>query len=182
MLVVLELVKAGAGRREQHNTAGRGRCRRREHGAFQRHRMDDGCPRDLRLYLFRRSSNGVHPLHTGSQQWIQERIVTVLVLAAEDEMDVGGKRFQRLDSGIHVGGFGIVVKAYAGKYRDLFETMLHRLESADAVANVFQLAPCKHGATDSREHVLEVVRAFEGNVGGTQDEGLLSAAAENDLL
>jgi len=82
-------------------------------------------------------SNGVDALDAGAEEIVEDGIVAALVFAAENQVNVAGERFEGLDGGIDVGGFGIVVVIDAGDFGDEFEAVLYGLEISDSVANLF---------------------------------------------
>src|SRR5713101_7018502 len=110
VLIILELVEAGARGSQQHNISCFG-CRRR---TFQRSLE---CPRvvnfrrrlDLRLDFFRRGTDRVDALHPLPQQVAEQRVIAVFVLAAKNEVDIRRERLQRFDRGVHVSRLGVVV-------------------------------------------------------------------------
>ncbi len=75
-------------------------------------------------------------------------------------MDVAGKRLQRLDGGVHIGGFRIVIKRDTPQSAGQFEAMLHAAKRGDSGAHLFRSAPGDHSHTYGGENVLEVVRAL----------------------
>ena len=72
-----------------------------------------------------------------------------------------GKRLQRLDGGIDIGGFGIVVVLDAANCGHKFQAMLHRLEFGDRVADLLRLESGQHSDAHRGQHVLQVVRALQ---------------------
>ena len=114
VFVALELIEAGAGRSKKNNVARHRRFAGAPDGVFQSLRMFDfGSALNLRFDLGGRGSDGVHALHALSQQLIEHGVVAALILATENQVNVRRKRFQRLDSGIDVRGFGVVVVIHA---------------------------------------------------------------------
>ena len=108
MLVVLELVEAGAGWGQQDDVAGYGRYTGLADGVLQSLGMHD-LGFNLGFDFRRRSADRIDALDPLSKQFIEDGVVATFVLAAEDEVNVRGKRFQSLDGRIDVGGLGIVV-------------------------------------------------------------------------
>src|SRR5947209_6934751 len=96
MLVVFELIEAGAGRREQDHVSGRGQFGGATHRSFKSLCALDGRgPGNLRFDFFRGSSDGVNPPGALAQQRLEDCVVTVFIFAAEHDVDAGRKRFQR---------------------------------------------------------------------------------------
>src|ERR1700750_3144146 len=92
MFVVFELIEAGAGRSQQHNIAGnRGRpCF--AHGCVDRsgsHHLHDSLK--FALNLFRGRTNRINSRDAFAKERTEKRVVRILVLAAEDEVNAAGK-------------------------------------------------------------------------------------------
>ena len=104
-----------------------------------------------------------------AMQRLQLAVVAVLVLAAEDEVNVGRKRFQRLDRRVHVGGLGVVVVLHAAQRGDVLQAMLHGAEILDRAANRRRLHSGGHADGDGGQHVFHVVRALQRNLGERHD-------------
>src|ERR1700719_1321394 len=136
MLVVLELIEAGAGRGEQNDVSGGGVLSG----------LSDGCaerPRSYHLHhsvqlaldLFGRRTNGVNSLDALVEQGRELGVVGVLVLAAEDEVDVAGEGLQGLEGGVDVSGLGVVVEVDAVDGADELEAVLDGIEAGDGGAD-----------------------------------------------
>ena len=104
-----------------------------------------------------------------AMQRLQLAVVAVLVPAAEDEVNVGRKRLQRLDRRIHVGGLGIVVVLHAAQRGHVLQAMLHGAKILDRAANRRRLHSGGHADGDGGQHVLHVVRALQRNLGERHD-------------
>ena len=91
MLVILKLVEAGTSWSEQNNVSGLGGCGSLPHCGFNCARGNDLRSLDLRLDLVRRCSNRINAFHPLAKQIVQHRIVAALILAPENQMDVGSE-------------------------------------------------------------------------------------------
>src|SRR5664280_779038 len=109
VLVAVKLIEAGASWSQQHYIARTGRFTRALYCGLERPDACDLSPSRLRLDFCGGCANGIEALHSLFEQRIQHTVVAALVLAAKNEVDATGKRLQRLDGRIHIGGFGIVV-------------------------------------------------------------------------
>src|SRR5438067_10587172 len=125
MLVVLKLIEARTGRSQQHDVSRLGEA------AGTIHRILEGLAGQyfdgglyMRADLFGRSAYGVDALHPFPQQMVHQRVVAVLVLAAEDEVNVAGKRLDGFDGGIDIGGLRIVVVLNSGNRSDVLKSMV----------------------------------------------------------
>ncbi len=130
------------------------------HGTLDRSgTLDRHAARDLLFnFLSRRADqqckNG--PL---AQRFLQQRVITAFVFSAQNDQDSPGKGFQRLQRGIDVGGFRIVVIADASDFRDKFEAMLNARERADSARDGRRLGPCQARGRHRRQHIFNVVGA-----------------------
>src|SRR5262252_5186324 len=95
-------------------------------------------------------------------------------------MDVGRKRFQSLDGRVDVGGLVVVVVVDTSDPGDEFKTMLDGFEVRDCLANLRRLAADERADRNSRENILQVVRAFEGNLCDLHDLLLALAITKED--
>ena len=91
-------------------------------------------------------TDGVNGADALAEQRREFRVVGVFVLAAEDEMDAGGKCGDGLGGGVHVGGFGVVVELDAVDGGDVFQAMLDGLEFLDGAADGGDGAPARRAA------------------------------------
>src|SRR5271157_2381714 len=145
MFVVLELIEAGAGGGEKNDVAGDGGLGCALDGIFQSFRvLDFGSALNLRFDFGGCGPDGVNPLHSGAQQVVEDRVVAALVLAAEDQVNVGREGFESLDSGVDVGRLGVVVVVDAGDFGDKFQAMFDGLEILNGLADLFGLAADQH--------------------------------------
>ena len=136
VFVALELVEAGAGRSEQDNVSRlRGGVGFAD-GVLERLGVNDFGTFDLRFDLGRRRSDRVDALHALFQQVIEHGVVAAFVFPAENEVDVRGKRFQRLDRGIYVGSFGVVVVIDASNRGNKLQPVLDGLKVAHGLADL----------------------------------------------
>ena len=84
------------------------------HGGSQRAGSHNLCRSgNLLLNLLCCCADGVDALHALAKQRSQQSVVAAFVLASQDQVDACGKRLQRFDGGIHVGGLGVVVIIHA---------------------------------------------------------------------
>ena len=92
MLIILELVEAGAGWGQEDNIAGLGRLCGALHGCIQSFGVDDfyGVS-EFGIQSFRRRANGVNNLHSFPQQVVQNGIVAAFIFAAENQVNIGGE-------------------------------------------------------------------------------------------
>src|SRR6202021_221021 len=97
LLIILELIEARTSRRQQHHIAWLRHSVRLAECVLQGLCVDHFNILNLRFDLRRRRPDRVHTLHPLPQQIIEHSVVAALVLAANNEMDVPGKRLQRLD-------------------------------------------------------------------------------------
>src|SRR5581483_2694008 len=182
VLVVFELVEAGAGGGEEDDVAGSGRfgslfdCHLEGTGT-----QDVGGARDLRFDFFGGGADGVHALGALAEQRREHGVVAALVLAAEDHVQIGGERFQGFDGGVNVGGLGVVVVIHAGDGGDVLQPVLDRLEFPDRAANAAGLAGDDHADAGGGQHVFQIVRAFQRDFVNRQDGGLAAVVAMDDL-
>src|ERR1019366_7517396 len=179
MFVADELIEAGARGSQEHNVSRDCRFAGAAHCVVYRAGTDYLRSFYLGLNLLRGRADGVHPLDPLLQHGIEDGIVAALVLAAEDEVNSSGKRFQRLDGRIDVGGLGIVVILNAAHRGYVFQAMLDCLEVRNGTADVSGIDACEHARAYSRQHVLDVMCALQRNLGNVQD-GLFAVSVAPD--
>src|SRR5437588_164487 len=181
MLIVLELVKAGASGSQKHHLAGRSQGRSALHRGIEGFGMNDfSRALDLGFDLGRRSTDCVHPFDASPEKVVEDGVVAALILAAENDMDVGGKRFQSLDGCIHIGGLRVVVVVDAANAGDILQPVLHGLEFAYRLTGLLRLRAHEHADRDSGKHVLHVMRTLEWDLGDRHDFPFAIAVAEEN--
>ena len=84
VLVVLELVEAGAGWSQQHNVSGCGDRSGPSQRGFQGLGVVNFHSFNLRLDLVRGRADGVDPLHPLPQQLVELRVVAVFIFAPQE--------------------------------------------------------------------------------------------------
>src|ERR1017187_5858503 len=136
VFVAVKLIEAGAGWSQQHNIARTGRFASPLDRGLQRPGACDLSSLRLRLDFCGGCANGIDPLHSLLEQRIQHTVVAALVLAAKNEVDAAGKRLQRLDGRVNIGGFGIVVILDATDRSPELQAMLYRLELGNRAPNL----------------------------------------------
>src|SRR5215472_926309 len=106
VLVVVKLVEAGAGRRQQHDIARGGGLKGLADRALDGAGAQQGRRSlDLRGDLIGGGADQVGAPGAGTQQRVEDRVVAALVLASQDNVDVAGEGFQGLHRGVNIGGF-----------------------------------------------------------------------------
>src|ERR1017187_4242346 len=181
MFVADELIEAGTGGRQQYDVSRDCRFAGAAHCVVYRAGTDDMRSFYLGLNLLRGRADGVKPLHSLFQKGIERAVVAALVLAAENEVNSSGKRFQRLDGCIDIGRLGVVVVLNATNTRDIFQPVLDRFEIRNSTANVSRIDACEHARAYSRQHVLDVVRALQRNFTDVHD-GLFAVSVAPDNI
>ena len=88
VLIVTELVEAGAGRGQQHDVSDGSGRRGASQRSFKRLRVVDFHAFDLGLDLFRGRADGIDALDPLPQQFVELGVVAVFVLAAQNQVDV----------------------------------------------------------------------------------------------
>src|SRR5271156_3503861 len=133
LFIVLELIEAGAGRREQNDLA-----RLRGVGGFG-HRyvesagVDDGRGAlDVRDDFFGGGTNGVDGLYALLYERTHEAVVGVLVLAAKDEVNARGEGRDGLHGGVDVRGLRVVIVVDSVDGSDELKAVLDGAEGLDS--------------------------------------------------
>ena len=130
VLIILELVETGAGGSEQDNIAGRApseACRTAD--SIVPDETTFFGPRICDSIFLCCGADRVHAFDPLTEQIVQDGVIAAFIFAAENQVDVAGKGFQRLDRGINVGGFGIVVEINAIARSPRIQAMLDGLNS-----------------------------------------------------
>src|ERR1044071_7937030 len=183
MLVIFKLIEAGARRRKQHHVARGGGFERLAHSTFQRARADDRRGiLHVRGNLVRGGADQVNALHPLAQQWVQHCVVAAFIFAAQNDVDVRGKRLQRFHRGVNVGRFGVVIERDAVDGRHQFEPVFDGAKFFHRLTHLLRRAACNHGYGDRRQHILQVVFAFELNIRSAEHRLFLAVLAEDDLI
>src|ERR1035437_787095 len=177
VFVAVKLIEAGTGRSQQHYIGLTGRFTRALDCGLQRPDACDLGSLRLRLDLSGSRADGVHALHSLLEQRIQHTVVAALVLAAKNQVNAPGKRLQRLDGRVNVGGLRIVVILDATDRSNVLQTMLDRLERGDRAPDLCRLDSRQHSDTDCREHIFEIVRALQGNLARRHNLAVAMAVA-----
>src|SRR5208337_1186267 len=164
LLVILELVEAGAGRGQNHDISGLRGVRGDFHRAVQRGGAFYGhAAGDLLFNFVRSRANQERKNGFFSERLLQEGVVAALVFPAQNNQDAPEKSVQGLQGGVHVGGLRIVVVAHAGDFRNEFQPVLHAREAANCLRN----GGCIHTRQARRghggQHIFNVVRARQRN-------------------
>src|SRR5258708_3311762 len=183
LLVVLELVEAGAGRGQEHQIAGPRRVRGNFHGALNRPSALDGHAASNLLFNFfgcRADQQGENGLFT--QRPLQQRVIAAFVFPAKNDQDSPGKSIQGLQRGIDVGRFRIVVMPHAADFRDELEAMLDACERAHSFCDSGGTGPGEARRHYGRKDVLNVVCARERNLLETQYRLFPAVMAKNNLV
>src|ERR1051325_4851051 len=150
MLVIFELIEAGASRREQNDIAGLRGPRSNFDGALDRSRAFDGdASLNLLFDFFGRGTDEQCKDRLLAKRGLQNRVVAALVFPAENNKNAAGKSVERLERRVDVGRFRIVVIADAVVLRYTLEPMFDTSERADSFCNFFRLCPreprCSNG-------------------------------------
>ena len=95
-------------------------------------------------------------------------------------MDVGRKRFKRLDGGIHIGGFGIVVVVNISDCGHVLQPVFDCLEIFYRLSNLLRRAAHERACADTCQNVLDVVRTFQWNFRYQHEVALPIGCAEED--
>src|SRR5271165_2995921 len=145
VFVVAELVETGTGRSEQHDIARLGSLGRVLDSGFQSFGVIDfGASAfrgdNLRFDLGGGGPDGVNALHALPEQIVQDGVVAAFVLATENEVDVGGERFDCLDGGVDIRCLGIVVIFHSANRTCVFQPVLDRFEVMNRFADAVGLA------------------------------------------
>jgi len=180
MLIAGELIEAGTGRRQQHNVAFGRQIRGLANGRLQRLGAGnrDRCA-DLRFDLCRSCTDCVHTFYALCDQQLQFAVVAALVLAAEDEVNVGWERFQRLDRRINIGSLGIVVVLHPAQRGNVFKAVLDGSEILDGTSYRHWLNSGGHADGNGSQHVLHVVRTLQSNFFNRHDLDFFTSTIKN---
>src|SRR5574340_760236 len=166
MLVTAELVETGAGGRQQYGVAGAAMLVAVLHGGFKGPGAHDGDGAlDLAGDLPGCGADQQRGPRFFGERPTEDRVVAALVLAAEDDPEAAGKGVQRLEGGVHVGGFGIVVEVDAAHAADKLQAVLHGTEGADGAGNGGSLRASEARGGGGGHSVLHVVAAAYGDLG-----------------
>ena len=183
MLVTLKLVEARAGGSQQDRVAGLrafgGDFHGARHGARPLHGNDAA---ELRFDLVRGAADQQHHARVPPQRVAQNGVVAALVLAAENHQHISGEGVQRLERGVHVGGFGIVEIFHAGNRGDELNPVLHSREAAHALRDrggldSHQLRGCGRG-----QNIFNVVISAQSDIRAAKKNGFRTVAPENNFV
>src|SRR5690242_19271157 len=181
MLVILKLVEAGAGGSEQDDVAGLGGVSGGLDGAVQSAGAFDGdAAANLLLDLVRRSADQERQYGPLAQRLAQCGVVTALVFAAENDQDAAGKSIESFQSGVDIGGLGIVEETDAVELRDEFQAVLDALEGADSFSDIGGRDAREAGRRRGCQNVFEVVRAGQRNLFPAQNVLSSCGTVEDD--
>ena len=134
----------------------------------------------MRLDLSGRRSNRIHALHPLPQQFVEQCVVAAFVFATQNQVDVRGKGFQRLEGRVHIRRLRIVVVIHAAYRRHKLQPVLDRLELAHSLPNLFCRAAHERTRTNRRQHVFQIVRPLQRNLRNGDHFALLIAVAKHD--
>src|SRR5208337_3966214 len=109
-------------------------------------------------------------------------VIAAFVLAPKNEVNPGGEGLESFDGRVHVGRFRIVVVVDSTHRGDILQTMLDRLEPGGRFPNLSRIDASQHSDTDSRQHVLDVVRTFQRNLADWHDLALAFFIAPDNAL
>src|ERR1039457_3757299 len=182
VFVAVKLIEAGAGWSQQHYIARTGRFTGPLDRGLQRPDTCDLSSLRLRLDLSGSRANGIDALHSLLEQRIQHTVVAALVLAAKNEVNAAGKRLQRFDGRVNVGGLRIVVILDAADRGHELQAMLHRFELGDRAPDLCRLDSHQHSHTNCREHIFQIVRALQRNLSDRHDLSVAMAVAPDYVL
>src|SRR5712691_9963264 len=91
------------------------------------------------------------------------------------------ERFQRLDGRVHVRGLRVVVVIHACEPGHELQAVLDSFEIPDGMKNLLGLAANEHADRNSREHIFQIVRAFQRHFGQRHDLAFAMPVPEIDL-
>src|SRR5207342_3278679 len=167
VLVVPELVEAGAGGREQHGVAGAGVDRGGPHGGLERARPlgRDSSGVEGRSEALRRLSDQIDARDgAGGDGPGQAGEVGALQRSAEDQVHAGRERRQRLNRRVGVGRLGVVHELDTRGAGDGLEPLRQPSELAQGAVDVGGVDAGGPGRGGRRDRVLEVVVAAKAGV------------------
>src|SRR5208283_730271 len=144
--------------------------------------FDFGSALNLRFDLGGRGPYGVDALHSLPQQLVEHGVVAALIFAPKNQVNIRRERFQCLAGGVNVRGLGVVVVIHACDSGHEFQPVLDGFEIPDSLADLFGLAADKHADRNSREHIFQVVRAFQRYVRQRHDLAFAMPIPEIDML
>ena len=90
---------------------------------------------------------------------MESGVIAAFVFSAENDEDSAWEGVERLESGVDVRGFRIVVIADAIAFSDKFEAMLDPGKGADGFGDAIRLRAGKPRGRNGGENILEIVRA-----------------------
>ena len=182
MLVILELVEAGAGRRQQNRVAGLrvfgGEC----HGAVQRSRAFDGNhAAELRLDLFRGAPIS-STMRARAAGLAQERVVAAFVLAAENHQQPPGNASRAFSVASTLVALESLKYSTPEIVGDEFEPVLDAGEAAHARGDRRRLDADQYRGRGRGQNIFHIVLAAQADVAVGAAERSRAIAAENDLV
>ena len=165
LLVILKLVEARAGGRQQNGVAGLRASAGDFHGARQRLRALDGNDAgELRFDLVRRAADQQRHARVAAQRLAKNRVVAAFVLAAQNHQHISRKCVERLERGVDVGGLGIVEIFHSGNRGDEFDPVLHSREGAHALRNRGRLDSRESRGSGRGQNIFNIVVSAQTNV------------------
>src|SRR6266567_6183171 len=136
MLVVLKLVKARAGRRQEDSIAWHGQVVGPPYGYFQVAGANDfNSSVEVCGDFVGGSSNQEDFANPVLEQWAERRVGRALVLPSENQMNSFVKGGQRLGGRIDTGGLGVVIELDAMNLTNKFEPVFDANEFAHRIAH-----------------------------------------------
>ncbi len=95
--------------------------------------------------------------------------------------NVRRERFQRLDGRVHVRRLGVIVVIHASEPGHELQPVLDGFEIPDGLANLFGLAADEPADRNSRQHIFQIVRAFQGHFRKRHDLAFATPVPEIDM-
>lgn len=183
MFVILKLVKTGASRSKENDVSRLGGVRGEFDGAFESDGALNGdSALNLAFDFFGGGTDEQCEDGFSLERFAERRVVAAFVLATEDDENFSRESGESFESGIHVGGFGVVEIADAVKFGDEFETMLDSGKSADGGGDFCGLGSGKASGSNGSENIFEIVIAGERDVFAMKNDFFGAVLAEDDFF
>jgi hypothetical protein len=149
------------------------------------HLYPDPLQRELRDALARHLGLGAEHIVCGSgsdeenasslspQRQAERAVIAVLVLATQNHPQAAGKRVDRFESRIDIGGLGVVIPIDASPTSDELEPVLDSGETFHGRNNSIQIRSGEPRGRNGGHHVGDVVPPAEGDLGSRHDQALI---------
>ena len=151
-------------------------------GVLERFGLPDGdAAFDLMFNFFGSGADQEHKNCFVTQRRAQHGVVAVFVLAAQNHDNSSREGFKRLERGVNIGGFRIVVIADSLNLCDEFDAMLHTCKGANRFRDLRRPCARKPRCNCGCENVFKVVRAGERNFPAIENFVVSTSLPEDDF-